>query len=109
VFVAAMIRRLMTRRGIVYRVCSRCTVSRGDALGASQMLWRLAGYPGSETKTAPAVIAPFLRHRAQRVALGMIAGSAAWTARHSGGWNCHDAHRFILAVFSAATGTPPSG
>ena len=63
---------------------------------------RLAGYLGSETKTPAAVIAPFLRHRAQGVALGMIAGSAAWTPGRAGSGYHDDAHGFILAVSSAA-------
>ena len=65
---------------------------------------RLAGYFGAETETEAAVKALLLRHRAQRVALGMIAGSTTWATGHSRGKNSDDAHGFILAVGSSAIG-----
>src|SRR5208337_339948 len=106
--VALMTRDMMTRCGIMYRMRRRRAISRGNALRASQVQRRLAGYLGAETKTNAAVTASFVRHRAQRVALGMIAGSAAWTASHSRSGNSDNTHDFILAVRSAATRSPVS-
>ena len=74
------------------------SASRGDRLRASQMKRRLAGYLGSETKTATAVMALIVGHRAKRVAFGMVARTAAWSPGHSGSWNNDDAHGFILTV-----------
>jgi hypothetical protein len=62
---------------------------------------RLAGYFAAETKTTATVMAFVFRHRAQRVALGMIAGTAAWAPGSSGSGNTDDAHGFILAVSCA--------
>ena len=108
--VVAMIRELMSRCGImemgrcgiIDRMRSRCAASRRNGLRASQMQRRLAGYFRAETETQPAVSAPLLRHRSQRVALAMIAGSTTWPAGHSRGWNSDDAHSLILEVCSAA-------
>ena len=61
---------------------------------------RLAGYFGAEAETDAAMNAPLLRHRSQRVALGMIAGSTTGTTGHSWGRNSADAHGLILAVCS---------
>ena len=97
-----MSRDMMARGGIMYRMRRRCAISRGDALCASHMHRRLAGNFGAETKPAAAVMALLVCHRAHRVALGMIAGSAAWSPGHSGSRNNNDAHSFILAVCSAA-------
>jgi hypothetical protein len=96
-----MIRVRMTRRGIMDRMRGRCAISRGDGLRASQMERRFAGYFGAETKPDSAVTASFVGHRAHCVALGMIAGSAAWTTGQSGAGNRDDAHSFNLAVRSA--------
>ena len=93
---------MMAGSRIVDWMRSGCAISRGDALRATQMQWRLARYPGAETEPTAAVMASILRHRAQRVALGMIAGSAAWTPGRAGGRYHDDAHGFILAVSSAA-------
>lgn len=103
--VAAMSRMMMTRRGIIQWMRRRCATPRGNRLRASHMQRRLAGYLGAEPKTNTAMTASFLRHRAQRVALGMITRPAAWTAGHSGGGNCDDTHVFILAAGCAATGS----
>src|ERR1700691_6582875 len=84
----------------------RSAASGGNRLRASQMHRRFARYPGSETKTDAAVMASLVGHRAQRVALGMIAGSAAGPPGRSGGGNNYDAHGFILAVSSAVPTRP---
>jgi hypothetical protein len=55
---------------------------------------RFTGNFGSEAEANAAVIATFVRHRAHRVALGMIAGSSAWTTSVSGSGNRDDAHVF---------------
>jgi len=101
VLVAVMARDAVGRGRIMDRMSSRCAISRGDRLSASQMQRRLTGYPGAETKPDATVMASLFRHRAQRMALGMIAGSAAWTPGRSGSGNTDDAHGFILAVSSA--------
>jgi len=44
-----------------------------DALGASQVQWRLAGDLASEAEPASAVMAPLVGHRAHGMALGVIA------------------------------------
>lgn len=103
VLVAAMTRELMTHRRIIDRMRSRCATLRGDALRAPQMQRRFAGYLGAETKADAAVTASFFRKRAQRVALGMTAGSAARTTAHSGSGNRYDAHRFILSALFCKT------
>jgi hypothetical protein len=54
-------------------MCCRCAISPGDRLRASQMQGRLAGYLGAETKSDAAVTTSFVRHRAHRMASGMIA------------------------------------
>jgi len=96
-----MAHRMAARRRIVQWMRRRCACLRGDRLRASQMQRGLAGDPGPETKTTVAVMAPIFRHRAQRVALRVVAGPAAWAAGKSRGWNYDNAHRFILAgVFS---------
>ena len=102
VLVAALIRDVLSRGRIMDRMCRRCAIPRGDTLCASQMHRRFAGYLGAETKSDAAVTASFVRHRAHRVALGVIAGSAAWTPGNTGSGNNDDAHVFILAVSSAA-------
>ncbi|HEY9159163.1 hypothetical protein [Candidatus Binatus sp.] len=61
--VAATIRELMGRCGIIDRMRNRCAASRGNGLRASQMHRRLAGYFGAETETDAAVNASLLRHR----------------------------------------------
>ena len=62
---------------------------------------RFAGDFGSETETATTVMAPFVGHRAKRVALGMVAGPATRSSGHPGSWNDDDAHGFTLAVSTA--------
>ena len=106
--VAAMTRDVLPRSRIVDWMCSRCAISRGDRLRASQMQWRLAGYFGSETKSDAAMTASIVRHRTHGVTLGVIAGPAAWTPGYAGSWNYNDAHVFILAVSSAATRNTPT-
>jgi hypothetical protein len=69
---------------------------------------RFAGYFGSKTKTAAAVMAFFVGHRAHGVALGVIAGPAAWSPGNSGSRNSDDAHVFILAVSCAAIRNNPT-
>src|SRR5208283_5060782 len=102
--VAAMTRRgSMAPRRIVDRMRCRRASLRCDVLCASQMHRRFTGNFGSEAETNAAVIAAFIGHRAHRVALGMIAGSSAWTASVSGSGNRYDAHVFTLAVYSAPT------
>jgi hypothetical protein len=102
VLVAVMSRGVMWRGRIMDRMRRRCSVSRCDGLSASQMQRRFAGYPGPETKPDTTVMAPLVGHRAQRVALCMIAGSSAWAPGRTGSGNHKDAHGFNLAVFSAA-------
>ena len=102
--VVAMIRELMSRCGImdmgrcgiIDRMRCRCAASRRNSLRASQMHRRLAGYFRAETETQAAVSAPLLRHRSQRVALAMIAGTTTWSAGHSRGRNSDHAHGLIL-------------
>jgi hypothetical protein len=95
VLVAVMSRRgRMARSRIVNRMRCRRASLRCDILRAPQMHRRFTGNSGSETETNAAVIATFIRHRAHRVALGMIAGSSAWTAGRSGSGNHYDAHVF---------------
>jgi len=98
----------MASGGIMDRMRRWCAISGGDALRASHMHRRLAGYFGAETKPAAAVMAFFVGHRAHRVALGVIAGSAAWSPGHPGSGNNNDAHVFILAVRSAALRNTPA-
>jgi hypothetical protein len=107
VFVAVMAGLMMSRgrRGSIDWMRGRCAAVGRDGLRASQMQGRLAGNSGAETKTTAAMAASFFCHRAQGMALGMIAGPAARTASHSGGGNCDYTHIFILAV-SAATSNP---
>src|SRR5208282_5240261 len=64
---------------------------------------RLAGYFGAETKTPAAVNTSLLRHRSQRVALRVIAGSAAWATGHPRRGNSDDAHGLILWHSSLAS------
>jgi len=90
---------MMAGSRIVDWMRSGCAISRGDALRATQMQWRLARYPGTETEPTAAVMASILRHRAQRVALCMIAGSAAWAPGRAGSWNDNDAHGFYPRRF----------
>ena len=93
--VAAMTRHgRMARSRIVNRMRCRRASLRCDVLRAPQMHRRFTGNFGSEAETNAAVIATFVGHRAHRVALGMIAGSSAWTASVSGSGNCDDAHVF---------------
>jgi hypothetical protein len=106
--VAVMTYDVVTGRGIMDRMRSRCTACRGDALRASHMQRRLADNLGAKTKTSSAVMAFVVGHRAQRVALGMIAGSTARSPGHSGRWNNDDAHGFILAVCSAVARSSPA-
>jgi hypothetical protein len=54
-------------------MCCRCAISGRDILRASQMQGRLARYFGAETKSDAAMMAPFIRHRAHGVTLGVIA------------------------------------
>ena len=88
---------------IVNRMRCRRAGLRCNVLRAPQMHRRFTGNFGSETEANAAVIATFIRHRAHRVALRMIAGSSAWTASRSGSGNHYDAHVFTLAVCSAPT------
>jgi hypothetical protein len=98
VLVAALTRDILSRSWIMDWMCRRCAISRGDRLRASHVHRRFACYFGSKTKTAAAVMAFFIRHRAHGVTLGMIAGPAAWTPGYAGSGNNDDAHVFILAV-----------
>ena len=106
--VAAVTRDVRSRSWIVDWMRCRCAISRGDRLRASHVHRRFAGYFGSKTKTAAAVMAFFVRHRAHRVALGVIAGPAAWTPGDAGSGNDDNAHVFILAVSSAAIRNTPT-
>jgi hypothetical protein len=93
---------------LVDRMDCGSTISRDDHLCASHMHRRLAGNFGAETKPAAAVMAFFVGHRAHRVALGVIAGSAARSPGHSGRRNNDDAHGFILAICSKETRSNPT-
>ena len=103
-----MSRNMLAGGGIMYRMRRRCAIPRGDALRTSHMHRRLAGYFGAETKPAAAVMAFFVGHRAHSVALGMIAGSAAWSPGGPGSGNNDNAHGFILAVSSAESRNIPT-
>ena len=100
-----MTRELIAHCGIIDWMGSRCAALRGDGLRAPQMQRRLAGYFGAEAKADAAVMASLLRHRAQRVTLGMTARPAAWTTGHSRSGDSGETHDFILAVCFAATGS----
>jgi hypothetical protein len=102
-FVAALSRGAMRRSWIMDRMGCRCAIACGDRLRASYMQRRLTGYLGAKAKSYTAVTASFVRHRAHGVALGVIAGSAAWTPGYSGSGNNDDTHVFTLDVSSAAT------
>jgi hypothetical protein len=108
VLVAAMTRDILSRSWIMDWMCCRCAISRGDRLSASHVHRRFAGYLGSKTKTAAAVMAFFVRHRAHGVTLGVIAGPSAWTPGYAGSGNYDDAHVFILADSSAAIRNTPT-
>jgi hypothetical protein len=73
-------------------------ISRGDSLRASHMHRRLAGNPGAESKAVAAVMASLLSDRAQRMALVMVAGAAAWAALRSGRRYNDGAHVIALAL-----------
>jgi hypothetical protein len=96
--VALLTRGLISWHGIVYRMRRWRTALRGNSLRAPQMQSGLTGDFGTETKTDTTVMASLVGQRAQRVALGMNAGSAARAPGHTGSGNNHDAHCFILAV-----------
>jgi hypothetical protein len=108
VLVAAMTRDIRSRSWIMDWMCRRCAIPCGDRLRASHVHRRFACYFGSKTKTAAAVMAFFVRHRAHGVTLGVIAGPAAWPPGYAGSWNYDDAHVFILAVSSAAIRNTPT-
>ena len=108
VFVAAMTRVVLSGSRIMDWMGCRCAISRRDRLRASHVHRRLAGYLGAKTESASAVMALIVGHRTERMALGMIAGSAAWSPGHSGSGNNHNTHGFILAVSSAAIRNTPT-
>jgi hypothetical protein len=68
-----MPRDVVRSRRIVNRMLGRSAASSRDALGASQMQRRFAGYLASEPEPASAMMASLVSHRAHRVALGVVA------------------------------------
>src|SRR5579863_9334263 len=93
----AMAREMMARRGrLMYRMSCGTGASRGDALRASHMHRRFARYPCAESQAVAALGASLVSDRAQRMALLMVAGAAAWPVGSPGGRNNENAHMVIL-------------
>jgi hypothetical protein len=103
-----MTRDIRSRSWIMDWMCGRRAISRCDRLRASHVHRRFAGYFGSKTKTAAAVMAFFVGHRAHGVTLGVIAGPSARPPGNAGSGNDDDAHVFILAVSSAVIRNTPT-
>ena len=82
---------------LVYGVVRGSPISRRDRLRASHMHGWVAGDLATESQNASAMMASLVSDRAERMALVMVARTAARSVRSSGRWNSDDAHYVILS------------
>jgi hypothetical protein len=91
---------------LVNGVVCRSPISRSDGLRTAHVHRGIAGNPGAESQASAALMASFVSNRAQRMALWMVARTAARSIGSSRGRYYDDAHVIVLGFCLAPGGSP---